>query len=227
MNRLLVRGEETGFARPRSSRRAAERQAGFNLAEIAVTISVLLTAGAMTTPPLAGLLRRSKVETAVQEASALMRASRSIAITRGTPAVVIADSSTRTLIAFADVHGAGLADDPDGVFNPLPGQPQRTTDYEIGRVVLPAMLDFVDPWSGGGLDSIAGFDNPGTLPDGSAIFLPDGSIASIGAFRFADANGNCLETTAGPRNAVRVDIRKWDGTAWRARGEGGRPWAWN
>jgi hypothetical protein len=226
MDGLLGKGGDGGFARPSSSR-GIDRSAGFNLAEIVVALSLLLTAGVMSTPPLREFLRRSKVESALQEASTLLRASRSIAITRGTPAVVFVDLGTRSLVAFADVHGEALADDPDGEFHPIPGQPQRRTDYEIGRVTMPPSVAFADPWGGADLDSIEGFANPGTLPAGSAIFLPDGSIEAPGAFRFRDERGNYLETIATPLTGVRVEIRKWDGEAWRSRGEGGHAWEWN
>jgi len=199
---------------------------GFNLVEIVVVLSVLLTASVMSTPPLTGFLHRSKVETALQESAALLNAGRSIAITRGTPAVVFVDPSTRSLVAFADVHGAELDDEPDGEFNPLPGQPPRRTDYEIGRVVLPAQVAFGDPSGGADLDSVEGFENPDGLPQGRAILLPNGSIEAIGSFRFADTHGNYLETVATPRNAVRIEIRKWDGATWRSRGEGGHAWEW-
>jgi hypothetical protein len=208
-------------------RRALHRAAGFNLTEVSFVLSVVLTAGVLTTPPLTGFLLRTKTEAAMVEASALLRASRSIAITRGKPAVVVIEPETRSLVAFADVHGETANDDPDGAFNPIVGAPQRRTDYEIGRVTLPAGASFTAPGGETGQDSVGGFYNPVPLPRGVAIFLSDGSVSATGAFRVADARGNYLETIAAPRTSVRVEIRKWDGEAWRSRGEGGSAWQWN
>jgi type II secretory pathway pseudopilin PulG len=203
------------------------RQAGFNVIEVIVSMTLLVTAGAVSGPPLVNFLHRSKVEGAAYEMSTLLRASRTIAITRGAPAVVQLDPVAGELVAFADLHGPTLEDEPDGVFNPIPGRPQRLTDYEIGRVKLPSGVFFTAPEGTTGLASIEGFNNPGGLPDDHAIFLDDGSLESPGAFRLADARGNYLEVIATPRTATRIEILKWDGTYWLSRGQGGTGWDWN
>jgi hypothetical protein len=216
----MLCGEETA-----AMRRVSE--AGFNLIEVVVISSLLLTAGVLSTPPLVGVLNRTKVEGAANDMSALMRASRAIAITRGGSAVVCVDDGAGELIAFADVHGVELDDEPDGLLNPIVGQPERSTDYEIGRVRLPSGVAFADPDGQRGLDSVAGFANPDGLPAGCAIYREDGSLEATGAFRLADARGNALELIAAPRTAARVEVRKWTGTAWASRGEGGRGWDWD
>lgn len=211
----------------RKTRRANEEQAGFNLAEVVVSVSLLLTAGAMGAPPLANYLHRSKVEGAAYEMSALLRASRAIAITRGAPAVVELDAATGELVAFADLHGETLNDEPDGLYNPISGRPHRLTDYEIGRVKLPKGVVFAAPEGLSGLDAVAGFNNPGSLPEQRAIFVEDGSLEAPGAFRLGDSRGNYLEIMAAPRTAARIEVRKWDGAYWLSRGDNGTGWEWN
>lgn len=207
--------------------RQARKQAGYNIVEVMVSMVVLVTAGAVSGPPLANFVHRSKVEGAAYEMSALMRASRAIAITRGSATVVKLDAGTGELIAFADLHGEALDEDPDGVFNPIAGRPERLTDYEIGRVRLPSGVFFTAPDGLAGLESVEGFNNPAPLPDDSAVFLEDGSLEAPGAFRLADARGNYLEIIAAPRTATRLEVRKWDGSYWLSRGQGGSGWEWN
>ena len=211
----------------RTSNRTRSGQAGFNLVEIAVSMTLLVTAGAVGAPPLANFLHRSKVEGAAYEMSALLRASRAIAITRGAPAVVQLDPATGELVAFADLHGEDLVEQPDGVFNPISGRPERLTDYEIGRVQLPKGVFFTAPEGRNGLESIEGFNNPGSLPEDRAIFIEDGSLEAPGAFRIADSRGNYLEVIAAPRTATRIEVRKWDGSYWLSRGQEGSGWDWN
>ncbi|HVR28393.1 MAG TPA: hypothetical protein VMS86_02570 [Thermoanaerobaculia bacterium] len=208
-------------------RKRSSGEAGFNLAEVIVSMSLLVTAAAMSAPPLANYLHRSKVEGAAYEMSALLRASRAIAITRGAPAVVQLDPATGELVAFADLHGETLEDAADGVYNPIPGRPERLTDYVIGRIQLPKGVFFAAPDGGSGLESVEGFINPGSLPEHRAIFIEDGSLEAPGAFRLADARGNYLEIIAAPRTAARIEVRKWDGSYWLSRGDNGSGWDWN
>jgi hypothetical protein len=202
------------------------RQAGFNIAELLVSMTLLLTAGVVGTPPLAGYLQRSKLEGAAFEMSTLMRASRSIAITRGSTTVVRLDPSTGELVAFADLHGETPAADPDGIFDPIAGRPERLTDYEIGRIRLPGGISFSAPDGTTGVDSVEGFNNLSPLPDDVAIFLEDGSLESPGAFRLADSRGNYLELIATSTAATRVEVLKWDGRWWLSRGARGAGWTW-
>lgn len=202
------------------------RQAGFNLAEVAIGLSLFMTVGALGGPPLANYIHRAKLEGGAYEMSALLRASRAIAITRGTPAIVRVDTTTGDLVAFADLHGETESQDPDGIFNPIAGRPQRLTDYEIGRVPLPSGAVFGDPDGDLGLGSIEGFENPTGLPSKVVIFVEDGSVRAPGAFRVADGRGNYLEIVAAPRAATRIEVRKWDGSYWLSRGQGVGAWEW-
>jgi len=206
-----------------STRRSSN---GFSLAEVAVSMSLLVTASMVGAPPLANFLHRSKVEGTAYEMSTLLRASRAIAITRGTPTVVHLDPDTGELVAFADLHGEDTTQTPDGVFNPIAGRPERMTDYEIGRVRLPTGVFFAAPGGTSGLDAIEGFNNPSPLPDHNAIFIEDGSLRCPGAFRIADTRGNYLEV-ATPLNGTRIEVRKWSGEWWLERGDDGHGWGWN
>lgn len=208
------------------STRSSCRQVGFNLVEIVLALSIAVGVGAVSAPPLAGYLHRSKLQGASYEMSVLMRAARSIAITRGSPVVVHMGSDGGELVAFADLHGEDLAKSPDGLFNPIDGRPQRMTDYEVGRVRIPNGVAFVDHDGNQGADAVTGFNNPNPIPDKQAVFLEDGSIRSSGAFRIGDGRGNFLQIAAAPVAQARIDVQKWDGSYWLSRGQGGTSWKW-
>lgn len=201
-------------------------QGGFNLAEVLVGLSAVALAGSLGGPPLAGFLHRSKVEGFAYDVSAVMRASRAIATTRGANTVVALDVDAGAIVAFADVNGETVTDLADGLFNPLDGLPYRRTDYEIARIPLPTGVHFEEPGGKQDEESIIGFDNSDPLPQGEAIFLEDGSVDAPGAIRIADERGNYFEIATTSR-AGRVEVRKWDGNAyWLSRGEGDG-WEWH
>jgi len=60
------------------------------------------------------------------------------------------------------------------------------------------------------------------------VFLPDGSVQELGAFRIADVRGNFLEIRVEPQATARVHVLKWDETAedWYTRDQGGKAWEW-
>jgi len=58
------------------------------------------------------------------------------------------------------------------------------------------------------------------------IFREDGSVLSTGAIRFADPRGNVLEVNVEPQATGRVEIRKYDGTAYVTKGEGVNAWTY-
>ena len=124
---------------------------------------------------------------------------------------------------------------PAGVFNPIDGLAQRTTDYEVRRLRPQSGLSYENPDGATGVDSIYGFDNPVPLPDGLAVFHSDGSLESAGVFRFTDGRANYLEIRIAPPATGKVQLRKynedlapnWDGSHWYAAAEMERSWAWN
>lgn len=171
--------------------------------------------------------RRARTEGAVRAAVALLNGARLEAIRYQSQSVVLLDVDNGEIFAFLDIDGVSEGDAPDGVFNPVDGVGFRRTDYEIGRVGLPDTLAFRSP-TDDGTDSIDGFVNLGTPdpPDLQAMFLPDGSAVSTGAFRIADSADNFLEVRVSPQVTGRVFVRKWFSDAWHERREGDEVWPW-
>lgn len=204
------------------------RGAGFTLVELLVTFTMIMVASSIGLPALLNYLHRARLEGAARQATMMMHAARLEAITRGIPAAVVLDEDTGELVAFADVDGAGSTDPPDGVYNPVTGDDYRETDYELGRYPMPNGVSFLDPDGNQGLDAVDGFANPAPLPTKRAYFRIDGSVADIGAFRFADLRGNFLEARIAAASTARVEMRKWDEALneWRTQGEEGN-WTWH
>jgi hypothetical protein len=190
-----------------------------------VTFTVVTLSGSIGMPAFLNYLQRAKLEGAARETVMLLHATRLEAITRGAPTVVALDESTGELVAFADVDGEGSQDLPDGIFNPVSGDRDRETDYELRRYRLPNGLRFADPDGDVGLDSIEGFANPAPLPDRMVYYRIDGTVAGNGALRVADTRGNFLEARIAAVTTARVELRKWDGSTWREQGEEGA-WRW-
>ena len=59
-----------------------------------------------------------------------------------------------------------------------------------------------------------------------AVFLSDGSVLELGAFRTGDLEGNYLEIRVDPKATARVEILKWDGAEYLAQGDKGKTWKW-
>lgn len=182
--------------------------------EVLIVLVVAIVLLAISVPALQNLIARQRLEGYARTVASLAHRARHEALLRGVPAVVAVEGDS--VFAFADLHGATLADPPDGLFNPDGTAPYRTTDYQIGRHRVPPHVT---------LEGVDGF----TLIDGDrrAVFRPDGSISDTGGFRVNDVRGNRLDVRIAPRATGRVALYKWDGSAWRANGEGGRSWAWN
>lgn len=197
------------------------RRAGFSLVEMLVTLTIGAVIVALGLPALVNLIQRSKLEGQARSLAVMMARARSEAVTQGVETVVLFEDGA--FLSFADIHGTDLSDPPDGVWNPVAGQPQRATDWQIGRQLLNRDLALTGP---GAQPAVDGFTNP-NRPDARAIFNPDGSLYSVGAFRLADGKGNHLEVVLAPRATGQVTLRKWDGSAWREQGEGGESWDWN
>ena len=219
--------------------RPRRRSSGFSLVEAILALAIVGIASALLLPALQQLIHTSKLRGICRTTTAQMRKARFEAIKRGVPSVVQISPDTREVIAFVDVNGPGLTDLPDGIFNPVGGQPPGATDYELERVILPAGVDFKFQLTQG-FASVFGFDNTGNPdpPDDQAIFLPDGSVNDRGSFRFADERGNFLEVAVTQPATARIEMRKWtDDDAlcpadppppgcWLSQGEGGATWRW-
>lgn len=204
--------------------------AGFTIVEAILVVAIVGIASALLLPALQQTIHTSKLRGIARGTAAQLRKARFEAIKRGVPCVVQISPATREVIAFADVHGPTLDALPDGIFNPIAGEPPGATDYEIERALLPAGVEFrfqllTD------LDSVDGFDNTGNPdpPDDQAIFLSNGSALDAGAFRFGDQRDNFLEVRIASPSTGRIEVLKWsDADAeWHMQGEGGATWKWN
>ena len=201
--------------------RASGPAAGFTLVELLITLVVLGVLLGFGLPALMNLVSHRKVESHAHNAGSMLQHARFEALKRGAPAVVALEG--RELVAFTDVHGELPTDPPDGFFTP-DGSAPNGTDYVIGRQSVPNGVVMEGP--PGDIAGVSGFTNVGS-GELRAIFDPDGSIRDTGALRMHDRGGNFLEVRVEPQATARVEVRKWDGSAWRAQGEGGSTWDWN
>lgn len=207
---------------------APARSAGFTLLELLVVLAILSLAMLLGIPALQNMIVRSRSEGFAREASVLMQRTRLEAIKMSRGGVVHLDPANRRITAFIDA-------DRDFTFNPDPGAPSRTTDYVLGRIPLPANVEFRDPPGNLGEASIDGFTpvTVGGVVASSAYFQPDGSVAAAGAFRLCDVRENCLEIRVSPPATGRIEILKYlaDDAKFHASGDPTaadyKPWKWN
>ena len=203
-------------------------ESGFSLIEVLVTMTTLTIAATMGMPALLNYTQRARLEGAARQVSMMLYSTRLEAITRGAPSAVGIDAETGELVAFVDVDGGTSTSPPDGVFDPVTGDHYRETDYELGRLRLPAGLKLASPQGDVGIDSVDGFINPAPIPPHLAYFRIDGTVGDHGAFRVADERGNFLEARIAAATTARVELRKWEGSSWREQGEGDRgAWTWH
>jgi hypothetical protein len=166
-------------------------------------------------------MHQAKLRGVAQEVSAMMRLARLNAVKTVTQGVVRIELPSTgkpgRVEAFSDL-------DANGIFG--------GADRVLGSSPLPTGVQFMAPPDIAGTASIDGLSaDPGgaSLPR-IAIFQRDGSIASVGAFRFADTYGNFLEVRIEPAATARIEVRKAreEGSSWNfyASGEGDQAWEW-
>ncbi len=198
---------------------------GFTVIEMILVVAIIGIMATLGLPNLLRTLHRAKLEGIARETSVLMQMARSEAVRQNVPTVVRVDFTRNEVVAFADVDGPAAGSPSDMIYNPVAGEVHRTTDYEIGRYMLPNRVLFEAP-SGDPDGPVKGFTPAG--PGQVALFNPNGSIEGLGAIRFADQRGNFLEVRVSPAATARVQVRKWDPdlSAWHSRNQEDKPWVW-
>lgn len=203
---------------------------GFTMIEVLVVMVILMILMVAAFPALQGYVRRGKIEGAAKQTALLLRSARMAALKTGgqrvpgalgsgswtARTVVRLDPVRREVLAFVDLDDDSGNPGSDLEYNPVDGEPRQDTDHLLGRFPLPTDVEI-------------GFNLLTASPDGTrvAVFLSDGSIDKIGAFRFEDSRGNRLEVRVEPRATARVEVRKWDvdENDWLANGERGKTWS--
>ncbi|HEY2294696.1 MAG TPA: GspH/FimT family pseudopilin [Thermoanaerobaculia bacterium] len=198
---------------------------GFTLIELLVVMAVMLALIALGIPALQTALHQSKIRGIVQETTVLVRLARIQAIKRSAQSVVRIVPST----------GAG---DPGHVqaFLDLDSDKRLgANDTVIGTLTLPSGTKFEDCNSNTDKNSVERLSGD---PDGGPnilIFQSDGSVPDTdgstattpGGFRFNDPYDNCMEVHVETAATARIEVRKWNGTAYVPSGDNGKAWTWN
>lgn len=198
------------------------RVRGFTLIEMLVVMAVMLALIALGIPALQTALHQSKIRGIVQETTVLMRLARIQAIKRSAQSVVQIVPST----------GAG---DPGHVqaFLDLDSDSRLgANDTMIGTLTLPSGVIFEDCKSNTDKNSVDGLSGDPNGGPNILIFQADGSIpstggATVGGFRLNDPYNNCMEIHVEPAATARIEVRKWNGTAYVPSGDNGKAWTWN
>lgn len=195
---------------------------GFTLIEMLVVLALAMVLMLFTIPAMFSTLRQGKLRGVAQETSVLMRLARLDAIKYSTQAVV-----RIVLPAGADFGWVEAFSDRNGDGKLTAGEPM------LGTRRLPKGVTFTAPPNFVGAASVSGFTaDPASASNPKiALFNRDGSIADLGAFRFADAYQNFVEVRVEPAATARIELRKarLEGSAWNwyASGDGGEAWKWN
>lgn len=192
---------------------------GFTMVELLVVLALATALAFLSIPVLQTTMRQAKLRGVAQQTTMLLRQARIDAIKTSSQAVVrivpAAGDDPERVEAFSDRDGDGIRQDEEPILATLP---------------LPTGVDFEAP--DGALDkaSVKGFteDPENSSRPNLVLFQRDGSIDTIGAFRFADDFGNYLEVRVEPVATARVEILKWDADEedWYASGDGEKAWKW-
>ncbi len=197
---------------------------GFTLVELLITIAIMAVLLLLAVGPLNTFIHRGKIEGIARQTVTLMQLARFEAIKRSVPARVVVDTVAGSVFAYADV-------DRDGAFDPA-------ADRELGRYQLPNYVEFRAGDSSSAGDDVALWN----LESGGAAsvqFNENGSVTLSDAdgdgaappylpgIRFGDYRQNFMEVRVATAFSGRIELRKWDGAAYRTQGEGGKSWTWH
>lgn len=195
-----------------------------------VVVAVLGLLIAATVSPFTHWSNRYRFETFMDQSASLATLGRSTAIRAVGRVVLEVDADALRVWAFLDRHGpGGPGTAPDGVFTPVDGLGEGSTDWLLGQVPIPAGIEPGAPQGQGTTDGL-------TLLAGRRVasIELDGSVTDPGAFRFGDRWGNYLELRLGPAATARTQIRKYhkhwpkgaDGSHWYSHDQG-PAWEWS
>jgi prepilin-type N-terminal cleavage/methylation domain-containing protein len=187
---------------------------GFSLIELLVVMALMLIVAALGIPTLITAMHQAKVFGVAQEMKTMMAQGRLEAIKTARAILQIVPSTGPGDIAhvqlFVDADGDGKLSGSETV---------------TGSLYLPNGISFEDKDENLDKDSVTGLSAD---PDGGpnvAIFQRDGTVDKFGAFHVADPYGNFLEVRVSLTG--KVELRKWNGTAYVLKGDNGEAWTWN
>jgi prepilin-type N-terminal cleavage/methylation domain-containing protein len=200
-------------------------EAGFTFVEMLVVIAVIGLMAIWLVPAFLGTLNRVRLTSVANETIVFLQKARVESIKRGTTTQVIfqnaatSDLGQPSIFAFAD-------SDEDGSYN-------AATDIPLaGPFALPSRVSLWGPTDTNAEDTnaIVGWDDA-AVPNNGPIFNTDGSVETLGAFRFRDSENNFLEVRIVFTGTAKPVIRKWEGGSdpndnWYERGVSGHAWQW-
>jgi prepilin-type N-terminal cleavage/methylation domain-containing protein len=201
------------------------RVRGFTLIEMLVVLVLMLVLIGLGVPSLMTMLHQSKIRGVVQETAVLMRLARIRAIRRSVQSVVRIVPST----------GPGYPGQVQAFLDLDADKKLGANDTMIGALELPSGVVFEEcPTKKTDKDSVYGLTDD---PDGGPNILIFGSDGSRkpdtdttifeGGFRFNDPFDNCMEVHVGVAATARIEVRKWNGSAYVPNGYNGEAWTWN
>lgn len=183
-------------------------QDGFSMIELLIVLIVVGLLAGILVPEFRNSLERAKMRGVASEVVGLMRLARLDAIKHSRDAIVVydpagpfstTDSLVTRMIACPDVNGNRMCD-------------AVPAERLLGESVLPVGVQARNERGDLGAAAIQGFTEVGAGLPWVAVFLRDGSIQNVGAFRFGDHcdNGNnVLEVRVEPAATAKIEVRKW------------------
>lgn len=221
-------------------KKSLSRQRGFTLIELLIVIVIVGVMTLIGIPVLRGILIQSQMVTFGSQIQSAMQRARFEAIKTGFPVVVQLQPNERAVRAYVDIPALdidGARTDTPFVFEPVDGLSFRETDNVLFTIQLPRAADFIAPAAEPVVDGMTNIS--GGAPDEAEaservlVFNPDGSAATLGAFRFGDQQlgMNFLEARVQFVASGKMVLQKYDcnDDVWRRKDDDvddGKAWTW-